>query len=78
MAKKKCSYCDATADSHRSLSDQGWTAVVMNIGVGKNNRRFTGRACPDHAALLSADAVKFYNEGMAGIKTVKEGEKCQP
>ncbi len=62
MPSKKCSYCEAMTKSGSSLADQGWTAVVLNVGSGKEKKRFTGRACPTHHDQLVADALKFYND----------------
>jgi len=60
MARGKCTYCDAKAKSSMSLADQGWIAIVLNIGEGKTHKRFHGRACPEHRDRLLKDATNFY------------------
>jgi hypothetical protein len=60
MGAKRCSYCDATASTRKSLTDQGWMAIVMNVGRGKSSRRFAKRACPKHVGQLNAEAVAFF------------------
>jgi len=59
MSSRKCSYCEAIAKSV-SLADQGWIAVVLHIGRGKNHKRFSARACPEHRETLLKKAHEFY------------------
>lgn len=60
MVKRKCDYCAAVASSSKSLADQDWIAIVLNVGEGKNHKRFHGRACPKHHEDLLKKAHEFY------------------
>jgi hypothetical protein len=60
VARRQCSYCEEVAKSSLSLADQDWIAIVLNIGSGKNHKRFSGRACPKHKEKLLQKATEFY------------------
>ena len=59
MATRKCSYCEEVAKPI-ALADQGWIAIVLNVGSGKNHKRFAGRACPKHREKPVQKATEFY------------------
>ena len=62
MTSKTCSYCEATPNPKVSLAEQGWTAVVINIGKGANHKRLHRRACPKHKEELSQEMTAFLDE----------------
>lgn len=62
MTERKCSYCEAVADSHKSLADQGWTAVVCNVRMKGVPSRFHKRACPAHKERMTADLTAFLDK----------------
>jgi len=56
----RCSYC--WAESNLSHHD-GWTSIVLFVGVGARSRRFVKKACPKCRERLWAEASALFQEG---------------
>lgn len=69
MSTKQCSYCEAKTKSNVSLVDQGWQAIQLWVTDNKGKTQmFTGRACPNHHALLNEKATEFFNMRKHGLE----------
>jgi hypothetical protein len=53
----------------------GWTSIVLHVGIGPFSRKLMKKACPSHRKKLWEEATALFTAGAAASDLLSRGER---